>query len=61
MIDGRNNIQSNHKSEKNTDSKDKAEEKPLLLGRLKEKKELLVNIAKKDAPAQEKNPEYDMQ
>ena len=43
------------KEEKTTD------EKPSLLGRLKEKQEQLSSGAKKDAPAQSKKSERDMQ
>jgi hypothetical protein len=32
-----------------------------VLGRLKEKQELLAKVDKKEAPAQEKKPERDMQ
>ena len=55
MIDGRNNNRVAKKEEKNTD------EKPSLLGRLKEKQEQLSSGAKKDAPAQNKKSERDMQ
>ena len=55
MIDGRNNNRVAKKEEKNTD------EKPSLLGRLKEKQEQLSSGAKKDAPAQSKKSERDMQ
>lgn len=55
MIDGRNNNRVAKKEEKNTD------EKPSLLGRLKEKQEQLSSGAKKDAPAQCKKSERDMQ
>ena len=55
MIDGRNNNRVAKKEEKTTD------EKPSLLGRLKEKQEQLSAGAKKDAPAQSKKSERDMQ
>lgn len=55
MIDGRNNNRVAKKEEKNTD------EKPSLLGRLKEKQEQLSSGVKKDAPAQNKKSERDMQ
>ena len=55
MIDGRNNNRVAKKEEKHTD------EKPSLLGRLKEKQEQLSSGAKKDAPAQNKKSERDMQ
>ena len=55
MIDGRNNNRVAKKEEKTTD------EKPSLLGRLKEKQEQLSSGVKKDAPAQNKKSERDMQ
>ena len=55
MIDGRNNNRVAKKEKKNTD------EKPSLLGRLKEKQEQLSSGVKKDAPAQNKKSERDMQ
>ena len=54
MIDGRNNKRVAKKEEKTTD------EKPSLLGRLKEKQEQLSSGAKQDAPAHNKKPERDI-
>jgi hypothetical protein len=45
---------------KEQNSRDTKIDKPSVLGRLKEKQELLAKTEKKEAPAPEKKPEHDM-
>jgi hypothetical protein len=62
MIDGRKNNQMMNKSDTKSKSADQNQnERPSVLGRLKEKQELLAKADKKEAPAPEKKPERDMQ
>jgi hypothetical protein len=62
MIDGRKNNQMMNKSDTKAKAVDQNQnERPSVLGRLKEKQELLAKADKKEAPAPEKKPERDMQ
>jgi hypothetical protein len=62
MIDGRNNNQVTNKADTKAKAADQNQnERPSVLGRLKEKQELLAKADRKEAPAPEKKPERDMQ
>ena len=62
MIDGRNNNRVTNKADTKAKAADQDQkERPSVLGRLKEKQELLAKAEKKEVSAPEKKQERDMQ